>query len=1297
MLSRLRSGRLRIAALLGLLALAVTAGAQVTYTKSFDAPVTVAQYDGSTTPAGGSPTFNRPFGSGNASAPPASLSSIGTNALYDAYTFTAPRTDTYTITATAAAAYGIAAYLYQTSFNPASPLTNILAGDNPGGAASVVTLTQTLNAGNTYVLVTTSYNNGVAGSFTDTITSPSTTNTPVYMVSDTTRPAGASPTYNRPAGTTSLSEIGTNVFYKVHSFTAPTNGVYSIASSTTYDNYLFLYHDSFDPANPLANIISAAEGSPNSGSLTNQSLTGGVTYYIVETTYANGMTGPYSLTVSTAPTTGAPTYTSSGTTGPNTSNATFNRPNANGTSAPTSLSTTGTSVYYQAQTFTVTATGTYNIVSQCVSPASWDNFTILYAGAFDPANPLTNAVIANDDLNGAASSGFTTTLTAGVTYTLVTTAYANGKTGTFTDTVTPAPAPATLDSWSGNTLGGLTFHRPSSLTTQASATLNYGYDKHTWTATVTGPVSFTSTCVSPAGWDNYTVLYSGTFNPATPLTPAPVAFNDDLNGANSSGFTYNVTAGVTYTLVTTAYYDIAYSTVANRGGTYNGAITQTVTPSPVVNYSSGLTAGTGGTYSRVDANGTGIPTTLSATATATYYDAKTFTVPTTGAYLVLSAANTPANWNNYTALYSGTFNPASPLANVIIANDNQPSAGMSGFSVTLTAGTAYTLVTSGNTNSDFGTYTVSVAPITGGGNLFSFSGNLMAGTGTPFDRPDANGTSAPAALSASATATFYKANTFTVPNTGLYSVLSQSTTPANWDNYTILYSGTFNPASPLTNAVIANDNQPSAGVSGFSSIMLTKGVTYTLVTAGATNDAYGEFNVTVAPIAASGVSLTHSGATTVGTGPNFNRPEAGTPPTTLSTTAAADFYHTYSFIPTATGLYSVASATSNPSGWTSFFAIYDTTFDPANPLSHAVAASVGPSLSATLTAGKTYVIVTTGSTNADYGTFHNVITTGPASYPPVIPDNNSAGLPLTNTVADTFKVASLNSVKIVGLHHTFLGDLSALLTHKGVTIELFDRVGRLSNSASGSSQTFDGDYTFAPGGADLGSATGPAIAPAQTYRQYLNGTAGESYSLVGDFSTFNGLGVDGDWTLKIIDGGLGITGSYTGFSFTVTPVAMPFSGTANLEGVVYPITPAIPLDALTVYYFAANSAAHNLLAPLATQIVTINPANGAFSFTPSQSGSYDLEFKTAKSLAVLKTNVNTAQSRTGLVLNLPGGDANNDNSVDSSDFSVLIGVFNTEKSIAGSGYDPTADFNYDGSVDSSDFAVLISEFNNAGE
>lgn len=119
---------------------------------------------------------------------------------------------------------------------------------------------------------------------------------------------------------------------------------------------------------------------------------------------------------------------------------TFNRPIANGTSAPTSLSGVGTAVAYDVVVFSVSANANYSFLST-VTSSGYDNYTLLYTGVFNPSAPLTNVVIGNDDLTSTTTSGFTRALTTGTTYSFVTTGFANTDAGTFTNAITLAPVP----------------------------------------------------------------------------------------------------------------------------------------------------------------------------------------------------------------------------------------------------------------------------------------------------------------------------------------------------------------------------------------------------------------------------------------------------------------------------------------------------------------------------------------------------------------------------------------------------------------------------------------------------------------------------------------------------------------------------------------------------------------------------------------------------------------------------------------------------------------------------------------
>ncbi len=139
------------------------------------------------------------------------------------------------------------------------------------------------------------------------------------------------------------------------------------------------------------------------------------------------------------------TYTGTTTGGP-----TFNRPLEDGSG----LSAVGTAVPYSVLQFSVTAAGSYSFVSTPTT-SGYDNFLILYQNAFNPASPLVNFVIGDDDTGGVGvSSAFTTPLTVGTNYFLVTTGFGNQDFGNFTNSITgpgsfitggaPIPEPATM-------------------------------------------------------------------------------------------------------------------------------------------------------------------------------------------------------------------------------------------------------------------------------------------------------------------------------------------------------------------------------------------------------------------------------------------------------------------------------------------------------------------------------------------------------------------------------------------------------------------------------------------------------------------------------------------------------------------------------------------------------------------------------------------------------------------------------------------------------------------------------------
>ncbi|HET7842795.1 MAG TPA: DUF11 domain-containing protein [Xanthomonadales bacterium] len=116
-----------------------------------------------------SPTFNRPTTC-------AALSAVGTAVGFHVQQFTVSATGTYTAgttTSTFSDGDGFA-IIYQNAFNPASPLTNCVALDDDAGPGNLPLITTTLNAGTTYFLVTTTFDNGVTGDFTNSLDGPGT-------------------------------------------------------------------------------------------------------------------------------------------------------------------------------------------------------------------------------------------------------------------------------------------------------------------------------------------------------------------------------------------------------------------------------------------------------------------------------------------------------------------------------------------------------------------------------------------------------------------------------------------------------------------------------------------------------------------------------------------------------------------------------------------------------------------------------------------------------------------------------------------------------------------------------------------------------------------------------------------------------------------------------------------------------------------------------------------------------------------------------------------------------------------
>jgi MYXO-CTERM domain-containing protein len=171
-----------------------------------------------------------------------------------------------------------------------------------------------------------------------------------------------------------------------------------------------------------------------------------------------------------------------------------------------------------------------------------------------------------------------------------------------------------------------------------------------------------------------------------------------------------------------------------------------------------------------------------------------------------------------------------------------------------------------------------------------------------------------------------------------------------------------------------------------------------------------------------------------------------------------------------------------------------------------------------------------------------------------IPDNNPTGISTSITVADSGTISSFDFVTITGLQHTWIGDLVITLSHDGTTVDIIDRVARITNTGAGDNSNLLGDYTFQIAGASFSAAATAAanndiLSPAIVYTTFPNATNGNS-GANNTLNNFLGQTVSGVWTLTIADRESLDFGSFTGFSFGThnSTSEVPLPGSVALLG-----------------------------------------------------------------------------------------------------------------------------------------------------
>ena len=262
------------------------------------------------------------------------------------------------------------------------------------------------------------------------------------------------------------------------------------------------------------------------------------------------------------------------------------------------------------------------------------------------------------------------------------------------------PVRADIVTVTGNTTAGSAYNR---LLEDLSAPSVVGtavrQDSYSFSVSAAGTYSFMST----ARFDNFLFLYSPSINTAAPLINAR-AGNDDLLGLTTAGFTYDLTPGVNYVVVTTGFGNTDFGAFSNTIGGPGTILPVAASPAPVpitglVTYTGNTSASP--TYNRLLED----LSALSVVGTDVHYDSYGFSVDTSGTYTFLSTAE----FDNFAFLYSPSLNAALPLANALEGDDDLLGLTTAGFAFDLVAGVNYQFVTAGFGNTDFGAFSNTIA------------------------------------------------------------------------------------------------------------------------------------------------------------------------------------------------------------------------------------------------------------------------------------------------------------------------------------------------------------------------------------------------------------------------------------------------------------------------------------------------------------------------------------------------------------------------------------------------------------
>jgi hypothetical protein len=156
-----------------------------------------------------------------------------------------------------------------------------------------------------------------------------------------------------------------------------------------------------------------------------------------------------------------------------------------------------------------------------------------------------------------------------------------------------------------------------------------------------------------------------------------------------------------------------------------------------------------------------------------------------------------------------------------------------------------------------------------------------------------------------------------------------------------------------------------------------------------------------------------------------------------------------------------------------------------------------------------------------------------------VPDGNNTTLTpgsFSSTINGVPQLSSISSIAILGLTHSWAGDLVAEVSGPAGTFRLFGRIGRAAPSSFGSpfgrSDDFAGNYVFVnTGGNNIWTTPGNPIPGGAYDASDFNGG--------GAASGMPGSAAAGNWTLTVSDWAGGDTGSFQGWEIRGQAVPEP--------------------------------------------------------------------------------------------------------------------------------------------------------------